>query len=1151
MVTVVFADLVGFTSLSETLDPERVKRLVDGAFEQLVHDVHAFGGRVDKIRGDAIVALFGAPVAHEDDAERAVRAALRMQESLASYSADTGVVMRMRVGVNTGEVLVGALRSGGDYTAMGDVVNTASRLQTSAEPGEVVVGESTYGPTRTAISYTRRGALVVRGREHPVEAFVAGEALVAPGYRSRRATPLVGRDAELTLLDNTVSLSIGHRRGQVILLLGEAGMGKTRLANELAQAVRRIDPSATVLSGRCVPYGEANPWWPVAEAVREACGIETDDPLDTARNLCGDAVAKIGLEGAESVVIVNGLLHVMGYETPLRALDPSRARTEANQALLSFMEAGVRRRPVVIQLADLHWADDEVLELIETMSEQLARLPFVLVATARRALTARWSPRAGRHNVVVLNLDALDRESAASLLDGLVPADVPFETRQTLLDRSGGNPFYLEELARVVTDRGGLSTDAAAALPDTLRGLIAARVDALTPDEQATVEEAAVWGASGSLFAIGQIARQTRGVEDLRPVVESLVAKDILVLDEEEWSFRSDIVREIAYSRLTKLDRFHRHLGIAQYLDEAAGGRFVDDGFVEMLARHFGEAAALIEDAGRPDRYIEVPRRALVWLAEATRRADASASWVLADRLSSQALDIAALDIAALDIEVPDIAPSHGNDDGGARSADVRIGFLLSRAHARAELWRLADARADAEAAGAMASERADPAAEARVDLTRGEIATRDGRHDEAVEILNRALEHYDEVCEQAGRAQALRLLGMAELFRNDFAAAEAPIAASLEAFRSVDDRRGEAWALQNLAWIAFIAGRIDEADARLDESGRAFLEIGDRGGIAWATGLSAFVRMYQGRFDEARRLAESMLAEGERRSDLWGQAMMLIVLSAVDLWQGHTLQAVRSAERAVLILRGLGEAVGLEQALAVCGRATVMSGDVASGLELLDEAVRIRGTSELREGVAVLGRLAVLVQLGTVDSVDLGQDPSEPKLADGPVAALGFDQRVAVALATAQRGRIDEAMSIIDETLVLMADSGYGRAVRALVASASTRPVAAVPPGVSALDGSVVRSTYLDEIYELVATGLNRGVEWSDTFARAEERAAATGDVLAMAMVLLARATVSEACGSEDADAVRAEAEARWAVLGVDPTGWRRLFAAACAVPA
>jgi len=260
VVTVLFADLVGFTGLSEARDPEELKLLIDGCFETLVRDITNFGGRVDKIVGDAIVALFGAPVAHEDDPERAVRAALRMQETLATRSAELGAPVRMRIGVNTGEVLVGALRAGGDTTVMGDVVNIASRLQTIAAPGQVLVGPTTHAATAGVIAYEPLGAVAVRGREEVVDAWVATAALLQPGARRRRARgPLVGRERELGLADHALASSITHRRAQLIVLLGEAGVGKSRLAAELASlAAERHE--ALVLEGRCVPYGEANVW---------------------------------------------------------------------------------------------------------------------------------------------------------------------------------------------------------------------------------------------------------------------------------------------------------------------------------------------------------------------------------------------------------------------------------------------------------------------------------------------------------------------------------------------------------------------------------------------------------------------------------------------------------------------------------------------------------------------------------------------------------------------------------------------------------------------------------------------------------------------------------------------------------------------------
>ncbi|MDQ2647949.1 MAG: AAA family ATPase, partial [Actinomycetota bacterium] len=285
IVTVLFADLVGYTALSETRDPEQVKRLIDGCFEHLVADIDTFGGRVDKIIGDAIVALFGAPLAHEDDAERAVRAGLRMQTTLARVSAELGVGVRMRVGVNTGEVLVGALRSGGDYTAMGDVVNTANRLQTAAGPGQVLVGAPTYAGTRRVIRYEELPPIDAKGKEAPVAAWRAEATIAPPGYRPDRGrTTLVGREAELGLLRHSLENSVRNARNSLLLVLGEAGVGKSRLAEELA-SIATEGHDALVLEGRCVPYGEANVWWPVADALRHGCGIRSSDPATRAIHL--------------------------------------------------------------------------------------------------------------------------------------------------------------------------------------------------------------------------------------------------------------------------------------------------------------------------------------------------------------------------------------------------------------------------------------------------------------------------------------------------------------------------------------------------------------------------------------------------------------------------------------------------------------------------------------------------------------------------------------------------------------------------------------------------------------------------------------------------------------------------------------------------
>nr|MBA2283440.1 AAA family ATPase [Acidimicrobiia bacterium] len=390
VVTVLFADLVGFTALAERRDPEQVKNLVDRCFERLAADVADFGGRVDKFVGDAVLALFGAPLAHEDDAERAVRCALRMQRTLSDWREGTGAdELQLRVGINTGEVLVGALRAGGDWTAMGDVVNTASRLQTMAEPGTVVVGPDTHAATLDAVRYTPLGELRTKGREGLVEAWVAVEPIALPGHRTRRAdVPIVGRDLELGLIGSVIEAAVKRRRAATVVVVAEAGMGKSRLVEAAAERAA-CEHGMAVWEGRCVPYGEANVWWPVAEAVRQGCGITTEDPLATAERLAVVAVTaalEMPDRAPEVKRIVTGLLYLMGYEVSLRDIDPLRAREEAMRSVLGFVEALTHTRPVVLVVSDLHWADDLVLETIAALLDRLRGAPFVVVASARLEL---------------------------------------------------------------------------------------------------------------------------------------------------------------------------------------------------------------------------------------------------------------------------------------------------------------------------------------------------------------------------------------------------------------------------------------------------------------------------------------------------------------------------------------------------------------------------------------------------------------------------------------------------------------------------------------------------------------------------------------------------------------------------------------------
>lgn len=1100
VVTVLFADLVGFTSLSEHRDPEVVKRVVDGAFERLVRDVTTFGGRVDKIVGDAIVALYGAPVAHEDDAERAVRAALRMQETLSAHRGESGLDIRMRVGVNTGEVLVGALRAGGDYTAMGDVVNLASRLQTAASPGAVVVGDATHDATFEAIAYEDRGWLTARGREQPERVWGATGALRPPGPRRGSVmTPLVGREAELNVLLNAARGSIRHDRAQVVLLLGEAGVGKTRIAQEMAD-ILAVEDGITVLQGRCLPYGEVNPWWPIAEVLRTALDLETGSTVEEAAAAVTESVrGAFGDDSTEVEAVVDGLLHILGHEGVLRGLDGSAARSEAVRALLTFLEARLDKGPLVVRIADLHWADDAVFELIDEVSTRLARHPLVLVGTARRSLQSRWTPRTGRSNSLLLNVDPLDRESVATLLDHLTHGGIEGEPAELLMDRSGGNPFYLEELVTLVQGGGGVAAAEERPLPETLRGLVAARIDALSPEEQDVLGDASIWGTSGSTIVLDRIADAARGVPSVESEVTSLAEKDVLTLDGHRWAFRSDLVREVTYARLTKLARLRGHAGIGEYLDRAVTAESADDATVEVVTRHLGEAASLAGDIGDEAGYAHLVERARHWLAEAARRAEATGAWPFAVRLHTRMLEL------------------YGDDP------QVCLEALLGRSRSLAEQWAHAGALDDARAALELADELASPPRRAEALQCLAGAHMRGGDWDRTDEALAEALGIHDSLGDTPGRAETLRQQGLALLLRGDHRAAEDPILGALDAFRSVDDRRGEGWALQSLAWIAFGDGRHEAATTYIEASATALREAGDRGGLQWTNGLDAFLRLARGEFEAAAALARGVLTESERRGDRFGMGMMHLVLGGVELWTGHPRSAVLSAERSLEHLDARTDVTGVEQALALEGRALAMSGRPAEGFASLGRALEIgSGTSmDLAGTVTMLTE----VQLGLPGT--LLAEADEHGAQSGELALwhlqLGHRSRARELIGTAPR---DSAGDVV---AVALASAVVGSVDDALRWAGE----------VESLD----HGTYNDRAFAGVLRALlDRSEGGAAALAHARTGLRATEDCVMPALVDLADA-VRARRGFNGAAMSMSGAEGSLDAVGLADTRWRELF--------
>ncbi len=1117
VVSVLFADIVGFTALAEALDPEDVKHLVDRCFERLANDIVSFGGIVDKILGDGIVALFGAPVAHEDDAERAVRAGLRMQQTMSALAAEIDSPMLMRVGINTGEVLVGMSSAGGDYTAMGDVMNTAARLEELAEPGRVLVGASTRAATEDSISYRYLGFQEARGRAETVEVWVALSPIRSPGARRKRNTTFAGRERELELIEAQARIAVELRRAQATMILGEAGMGKSRVAQEAATGLSQ-QWNARVLEGRAVPYGEANVWWPIAEVLRQAFSLSIDSSADECRAVILGVLA-VHLPAEQSANVpryTTGLMHALGFDTPLKGGDRERNRAEVTLALVNVLEAELAQRPVVLLFSDVHWAAEAVWVLIRHVLNELARMPLIVLMTAKGSEIP--APIAGRHGSLVLHLGPLDSNASLALLEEL-DFDIPPEDAAQLVERSGGNPFFLEELAGLVATRraagsnpgpsglGGL-TD----LPDTLRGIIAARLDSLDSQQRGIIEAAAVLGRTGPINGLAIMVKQANGIEDVRPLLTALVDCELLTLHGSRYEFRSEMVRDVAYATLTKSSRATNHLGIASYLENSEEGP-PRNSIVAAIADHYRFAAHLLDEvqAVAGVDQATVIAKAIYWLAEAGERALDAGAPADADRWFSEGLELCS-------------------------DAETQAKFLYGRARARTEMRDIAGGRADLDRLSPVAAH--DPSLAARSSLIRGELDRKAGDHDRAASRLREAADRLESLGEYTDQASALRLLGMTEMVRGQGQLARQALEASRSVARAHGDHRSEAWALQGLGWQAFESGNVSEAQSLVEESVAIFTELDDRGGLAWARGLSAWVSFHVGDWVRARSLIEEVLPETQRRGDPWAEAMMLNLSASLELWSGKAGLALDLSQEAAEVASGIDDVRLKLQAEAIRGRALVSLGRVTEGSELLDQAYATADRLDDSES-----RRFIVVSI-TASAARLGESERAIRWAarfDGghqdPNVLGESDLAVSLALALLQRGAVDEAAS---QLAWGESDSGldmFAQAVGAIVAAAQGNQALVDHRSQSVMTGS---STYLDRVFALLARAAMACQSDNQQLATrciedARQLLVDTDDRVSPLVIDLGAAV----CGFGSLNA----AEMKLRGLGIDPAGWRRAW--------
>ena len=644
VVTIFFADLVGFTGRAEQLDPEDVRAMLSPYYVRLRSEIERFGGTVEKFIGDAVMAVFGAPVTHEDDPERAVRAALAVRDAVQELNeANPSLDLHVRIAVNTGEVVVAIDLdpSGGEGMVAGDVVNTASRLQQAAPVDGILVGETTYRATERVIEYSESEPVRAKGKSEPIPVWeaTAARARLGVDVGQRGAAPLVGRGEELDWLTDGLARTLRERRTQLVTLVGVPGIGKTRLVWELAQVVD-ADPDLIVYwrQGRSLPYGEGVAFWAVGEMIKAQAGILETDSGEAAEGKLHETVADL-IPDAESANWIESHLR------PLVGLtgegDPSGDRRDEDfVAWRRFFEALAERRPLVLIFEDLHWADDHLLDFVDHLVDWVSDAPLLVIGTARPELLERrpgWG--GGKSNAATVSLSPLSEEETARLLASLLGQTVmPAELQAPLLARAGGNPLYAEEYARMVSERGVAPADGT--LPETVQGIVAARLDALSPEDKALIQDAAVLGKvfwSGALAAMTGLQRWTVEESLHRLERKEFVRRErrSSVATETEYVFRHVLVRDVAYGQVPRADRAEKHRRAAEWIEALSSDR---EDRAEMLAHHYSSALEFARAAGQDVE--PLAERARLALREAGDRAYGLSAWGAAVRFYEEALEL-------------------------------------------------------------------------------------------------------------------------------------------------------------------------------------------------------------------------------------------------------------------------------------------------------------------------------------------------------------------------------------------------------------------------------------------------------------------------------------------------------------------------------
>jgi predicted ATPase/class 3 adenylate cyclase len=976
VLSVLFADLVASTAMATRLDPETTRAIVADYFAVMRAEIERHGGVVEKFIGDAVMAVFGLPAAHEDDPERAVRAALAMQAQMPDLNTRLRADLHIRIGISTGEVIADPVAvAAAEFMVTGEVVNLAARLQQHAPPDSIVVDDRTHRATRATITFrqlepVRDGDFAGQLRWQVVE--------IGDGPTTRLRAPMIGREDELQFLQALCRRAVEGRKFHLVTIVGAAGVGKSRLIDELLDNLPAGAHPPQVMRGRCPAYGEGVTYRPLAEMLRVECGIKDNDSADAVRERLerGIRTAVESLLGAdETQAIIADLASLLGVTIPGRrgSPDPRSSGDALMRSLRAFLIAKAQKQPVLAVVEDLHWAEESLLDLLRHLAIRGGDAPILILCAARPELLERhpdWG--AGIRNYTAVSLTPLGAPLSQRLMAELLRGEaLPADARSAILARAEGNPLFIQEILRMLIDGGGLVRDAQGwrwasrpfeiRIPDTIHGILASRLDLLSPLEKRCTQDASV---AGRVFWLGSlVATSELSTAEAEVALARLQERDLIeerptssIAGEREFAFTHALIREVAYATLPKASRSANHLRFARWIEQTARDT---DGFLGVLAHHYEHAWRNRFETGEPAP--DVARQAIAVQHRAAARATTLRTFPEARRLVDRALAIlhhaglaedlplylellicrteivkwmSSPDLVLKDAEkVIRLAPKIGREDLLARAwlnlayaeyDRVRRQPAEEALHQALELFgKMADRRGQAEAFEMLGAITED---------LRGTLST-------ALGAYQRALSIYRELGDGQGMARTMAWHGKAVLDSGNLAEGGQQVREALALSRTHHERISEAHAIVSLAILAHLAGDPDEA-VRLFHEGIALRqELGDPMSEAYIRRHLGMHYLRRGRLDEAEREFEAARTLRREHGVKSEAAVILRGLAEVHLARGDLLSASDYAEEALAALPR-EDTVARATHSATLGKVRAAQGRAGEAEELFGRAV-------------------------------------------------------------------------------------------------------------------------------------------------------------------------------------------------------------------